>query len=185
MSKYSIALANRQRMLRIDRRRLTKLVRSVLLREQVESAEISVAIVDDRQIHAINKRFLNHDSPTDVISFLLDVNGQTANAGAAGRQQARSQLPQCTPLPLPKRSPERRASRIVRRGAGKVIGGEVVLSAETALRAATGFHTNPQHELALYLVHGLLHLCGYDDLKPNEKRLMRRREAEALKDWKL
>jgi len=36
-------------------------------------------------------------------------------------------------------------------------------------------------ELALYLVHGLLHLCGYDDLTDVERRLMRKRERAILK----
>src|SRR6516164_7619961 len=70
--KSRIAIANRQRAVRIDRRRLIRLARAVLVMEQVALAEISVAIVDDREIHRINRRFLNHDFPTDVISFLLD-----------------------------------------------------------------------------------------------------------------
>jgi probable rRNA maturation factor len=62
----------------------------------------------------------------------------------------------------------------------EVIGGEIVLSAETAWRNAGTYGVSPQDELSLYVVHGLLHLCGYDDLTPREKRIMRRREAEAL-----
>jgi probable rRNA maturation factor len=34
--------------------------------------------------------------------------------------------------------------------------------------------------LTLYLVHGVLHLCGYDDTSPSEVKLMRRRELEVL-----
>jgi probable rRNA maturation factor len=150
---YSIAIANQQRVMRIDRRRLARLARAVLSREHVARAEISVAVVDDPQIHAINRKFLNHDCPTDVISFLLD--GDDAAKGWRRR----------------------------RRGSGKSIGGEIVISAQTARRSARDFKTIPEDELELYLVHGLLHLCGYDDRTPPEKRLMRRREAEALSEW--
>jgi len=41
--------------------------------------------------------------------------------------------------------------------------GEIVISAETAKRQARAFRTSMELELRLYLVHGLLHLCGLDD----------------------
>ena len=41
--------------------------------------------------------------------------------------------------------------------------GEIVISAETAKRQARAFRTSMALELRLYLVHGLLHLCGFDD----------------------
>jgi probable rRNA maturation factor len=41
--------------------------------------------------------------------------------------------------------------------------GEIVISAETAWRKARAFRTSLEHELGLYLVHGLLHLRGFDD----------------------
>ncbi|HLJ09655.1 MAG TPA: rRNA maturation RNase YbeY [Planctomycetaceae bacterium] len=151
MAAYSISVANRQRALRIGGAGIKRLARSVLAREQVASAQLSVAIVDDRQIHAVNRRYLQHDFPTDVISFLFEERGEPN-----GR---------------------------IRRGAGKKLDGEIIISAETALRNARDHETSWQQELALYLVHGLLHLCGYDDTTPREKRLMRRREAEAMNEW--
>jgi probable rRNA maturation factor len=153
-SAFVIELSVRRRLLGVNRAGLTRLARSVLEREQVAKAEISVAIVDDAQIHAINRHFLGHDYPTDVVSFLLN-----------GEDQRRVQVPAAEPR---------------RRGAGKSIDGEIILSAETALRNAARYRVAPDRELALYLVHGLLHLCGYDDTTAPEKRVMRRREAEAL-----
>jgi len=41
--------------------------------------------------------------------------------------------------------------------------GEIFISTETAKRQARQFRTSLEHELRLYLVHGLLHLCGFDD----------------------
>ncbi len=41
--------------------------------------------------------------------------------------------------------------------------GEIVISTQTAKRQARQFGTSLAHEVRLYLVHGLLHLCGYDD----------------------
>ena len=46
---------------------------------EVDNAEISVAIVSDERIHEINRQFLNHDYPTDVITFELGTNPATDN----------------------------------------------------------------------------------------------------------
>jgi probable rRNA maturation factor len=52
--------------------------------------------------------------------------------------------------------------------------GEIFLSVETAKRQAASYRTSLRHEMRLYLVHGLLHLAGYDDRKPAERRRMER-----------
>jgi len=60
--------------------------------------------------------------------------------------------------------------------------GEIVISAETAQRQARAFRTSLEHELRLYIAHGLLHLRGYDDKTPagaaEMKRLQQRLVAE-------
>ena len=61
------------------------------------------------------------------------------------------------------------------------VAGEICVSADTA---ATYSKTNDRdfsEELTLYVVHGWLHLAGYDDLQPAKKRNMRAAEARALK----
>ncbi len=59
-------------------------------------------------------------------------------------------------------------------------GGEICVSADTADTYATR-HGHPfSRELTLYIVHGWLHLAGYDDLKPAKKRLMRAAEKRAM-----
>ena len=58
--------------------------------------------------------------------------------------------------------------------------GELVVSAERAAAIARRAGVDPQAELALYVVHGLLHLCGYDDQAPADADAMRRREGEIL-----
>ncbi len=58
--------------------------------------------------------------------------------------------------------------------------GELLVSVECALRVAAERGVSPGRELALYLVHGVLHLCGYDDHDPEERQAMRRAETEVL-----
>jgi len=58
--------------------------------------------------------------------------------------------------------------------------GEIVISAETAVRQARMFHSNLVCEIQLYLLHGLLHLAGFDDLATNQRRQMHRLQKKLL-----
>jgi probable rRNA maturation factor len=69
---FSVAIADRQTSLCIDRRRLRRAVRTVLREEGVRAAEISLAVVDDAAIRQLHRRYLGQDEPTDVLSFLLE-----------------------------------------------------------------------------------------------------------------
>jgi probable rRNA maturation factor len=60
------------------------------------------------------------------------------------------------------------------------IEGEIVISAETAARQALRFHATPAQELLRYVIHGTLHLSGYDDRRPGDRRRMRREENRVL-----
>jgi probable rRNA maturation factor len=58
--------------------------------------------------------------------------------------------------------------------------GEIFLSVEMAKRQAASYHTSFQHELRLYLVHGLLHLAGYDDREALVRRQMERTQEKIV-----
>ena len=70
--------------------------------------------------------------------------------------------------------------------AGETIGpgprqlGDVIISFTTAKTAAHDFDSTLEHELALYLAHGLLHLLGFDHQSPRDARAMQKREAFLL-----
>src|SRR5580704_5432641 len=121
-----ISIASPQEAVPIDRGRMREIVRAVLDGEDEPQAEISLAFVDDSTIHALNKRYLNHDEPTDVLSF---------------------------PLSEP---------------ASKKLAGELVIGAEVAQAQARERGHDVQVELALYVIHGLLHLCGWGDKSDSE-----------------
>jgi probable rRNA maturation factor len=65
------------------------------------------------------------------------------------------------------------------------LAGELVISAEMALATAREIGADPLEELSLYTVHGLLHLCGYDDLTEADSHRMRARENLALRRLRL
>jgi probable rRNA maturation factor len=122
----------------LDRARLVAIAQAVLAAEAILAAEISVAIVNNTTIHEINRRHLDHDCPTDVISFVLSEPGDDC------------------------------------------LSGELVVSAEMAVEMAERDGVSSFTELSLYMIHGLLHLCGHDDLTEAGAAGMRRREAEML-----
>ena len=70
-------------------------------------------------------------------------------------------------------------------GEGKgssVVAGELYVCLDDAVVQAKEFRTTWQSELVRYLVHGVLHLLGHDDLKPAGRRVMKREENRLLKE---
>jgi len=58
---------------------------------------------------------------------------------------------------------------------------DIVISTDRAIDNAGVFHTRPLFELYLYVIHGVLHILGYDDKTKKDKLLMRKREANLLR----
>ncbi|MCP4173731.1 MAG: rRNA maturation RNase YbeY [Fuerstiella sp.] len=123
--------------------------------ENVGNAVLSVSVVDNLMMHRLNREYLQHDYPTDVISFQLE---WTSGDGVAG---------------LPSRLPTGRST-------DANIEGEIVVNADFAAEMAKQCGWSTKDELTLYAVHGMLHICGYDDQTDDEKEIMRAREKAVL-----
>ncbi|MFL5340425.1 MAG: rRNA maturation RNase YbeY [Gemmataceae bacterium] len=134
-----VKIASPQEVVPLDYAKLRETARVVLEGEDIAEAQISLAFVDNATIHGLNKRFLNHDEPTDVLSFPFSARG------------------------------------------AKSLEGELVIGAEVAKVQAAERANDLSAELALYVIHGLLHLCGYDDHDDADTRRMRERERHYLK----
>lgn len=119
---------------RLLRSRAVKLLRALGLGRR----ELSIVLLDDRAIAALNARYRGQDRPTDVLSFSL----------------------------LEGENPERSGNLL----------GDVVVGLEVAARQARRAHRGLDREIAHLLIHGTLHLLGYDHQSDEEAREMRREE---------
>ena len=58
--------------------------------------------------------------------------------------------------------------------------GDVIISVDRAKRQAKNFNTSFKKEIYLYVIHGILHLLGYDDERPSSGKRMRKKEMQIL-----
>ncbi|MDD5680682.1 MAG: rRNA maturation RNase YbeY [Candidatus Omnitrophica bacterium] len=58
--------------------------------------------------------------------------------------------------------------------------GDIVISVDRAKAQAKIFGTSFRREMELYIIHGVLHLLGYDDEEPAAEKKMRKKERELL-----
>ncbi len=115
------------------------------------AAEVDVTLVDDAEIHVLNRDYRGVDRPTDVLSFALDEESEDSDE------------PELIGAPE------------------EHLYGDIIISAETALRQAQEYGHGLERELTYLAVHAMFHLLGYDHMTEEEKREMRAKEEEALR----
>lgn len=131
MSRAAIHVSVEQRRVKVPVPKVRALARRILGKDR----SVSIAFVTDAASRRINRRFLKHDYPTDVISFPL----------------------------------------------GSDLFGELVISADFARRESRERGIPVAEELLRYVAHGLLHLLGYDDRRPADRRRMWARQEREVR----
>jgi probable rRNA maturation factor len=144
----------------IDVLRWVRLARMVLDQEKVpEDAEMSVIFVDEQAMSDLHERFLGGDGPTDVLAFPMD-----DDVAPGGRQPDQGGRGPGSPTEA---------------GDPPAVIGDVVVCPQVARRnrAEQG---SVDDEVALLVVHGVLHLLNYDHAEDRDSEAMRKRERELL-----
>ena len=158
-------ILNRQRTVRVARPPLEAFLARVREQLRLNGAEITVALVSDPAIARMNETFRHKKGPTDVLSFPSD----------ALPRRARSRSREGTTSVVPKNA--------TRKGALAPEGhslGDIAISPATARRNAKKFGRTLPIELQILILHGVLHLLGYDHETDNgqmtrvENRLRRK-----------
>lgn len=136
-SAIQVEINNRQTSFPVPEPLFAGAAQAVLQGEGYQQGEIGIAVVDNGEMHRFNQRFLQHDYPTDVLTFPLDATEE-------------------------------------------FLSGEIMISAEYAAEEARTHGWKVEEEMTLYVIHGCLHLAGYDDHEELDRRRMRERERHYL-----
>ena len=133
----TLSVINKQRVHRIavpEFQKITKIVAEELL--ELELYNISVAFLNPKCMAEINMKHLEHEGPTDVITF--DYSSET------------------------------------------ILEGELLICPSVAEKHSVQHNVSLGNELARYYIHGILHLLGYNDKTPSDKKKMKQKETLIL-----
>jgi len=136
---FLLEILDEQDVFAVDLERVRTVCEAILADSKIRSGRMNVVLVDSDTIRQFNRDFLQHDYPTDTISFPIE---------------------------------DRRSEGYLE--------GEVLVCTEIAKDRAGEFGWTAEEELLLYVVHGMLHLTGFDDATPEQQALMQEKEREYL-----
>jgi len=120
-----------------EKRAFRKWISNEINESGLITGTINIIFCSDEYLLEINKKYLNHDYFTDIVTF----NYNEKN----------------------------------------IISGDLFISVDRIRENAENFETEFSNELARVLIHGILHLLGYEDYSPELKKIIHEREDEALK----
>jgi probable rRNA maturation factor len=158
-----VYIDNRQDIIEVDNsviELMNNVVKRTLAEEEVEEeVQISIILVNNEEIHKINKEFRNVDRHTDVLSFpMLDY-------------------------------PEGKVFKEVYKNfdfdesffdGEELVLGDMAISLEKTLEQSKEYEHSFEREIAYLTVHSILHLLGYDHMAEDDKKRMREREEYIL-----
>jgi len=154
--------ADEQSAVVVDVGRWRSLVLDVLADEGVRGwAELALLFVDEPTMAELNGRYMETQGPTDVLAFPLDAVDSAPSPGPGANSH----------------SPERRP---VDPSDHPLLLGDVVVCPSVAIRQASSHAGTADDEMALLVVHGVLHVLGMHHDTPDATSAMQRREREHL-----
>ena len=119
---------------------IKKFVGKVITEENKTPGDLLFIFTDDEIVRDINRKFLEHDYNTDVISFDYS--------------------------------------------SGEIVNGEIYISIDSVKRNALKYRVTISEELLRVIIHGVLHLCGYNDENKNDRGAMFERQENQLKEFR-
>jgi len=154
----TLTFANHQRTKPLNRALLKEITLATLTELNITHWDLTFYFVSAPRMAEINEAHMGHPGPTDVITF------DYSEHATRNTQHAPSITPPATRHPSP-----------------TALFGEIFICVDIAVVQAREFRTTWQSEVVRYIVHSLLHLCGYDDLNPTARREMKRQENRIVR----
>jgi probable rRNA maturation factor len=142
--KMKILIDNKQKKIKIDKRKIRSVCMTLLKHLACADKEISLCFVDDQTIQQLNNQYLYKDKPTNVLSFSL----QEGECGSINPH----------------------------------ILGDIVISVDRAKEDALKKSLSFEREIDFLIIHGLLHLLGYnhENATKEDAKAMQKKEKELL-----
>jgi rRNA maturation RNase YbeY len=138
----------------LDEATLRALIRHVLDAEGATLVHLSLVLTNHEMVRRFNESYLDHAYNTDVLSFSLRGPDPASESAQGDDSDADAD--------------------------GPVVEGEVYVDLDTAAERHEEFDTSFEQEAYRYVVHGVLHLIGYDDATETEQATMHEKEDQYL-----
>ena len=136
----------------MSRRYFEKKTQIIFKELKLLKSTLGITFVTDREIAVLKGRYLGKKKPTDVLSF--------------------GYLKDSFPFPFPF-SPSPRGRGIKGEGLG-----DIVISIDTVKKQAQELKIPMRERIVFLIIHGILHLLGYDHIKDKDWKVMKKKEAE-------
>lgn len=124
----------------VNKKNIHNLVKSLKKELHFDISSLIINFISAGQILEINKRYLNHDNTTDIITFNYS-------------------------------------------GDNLILDGEIFISVEDTVKNSKKFKVSFVNEVNRLIIHGILHLLGYEDKKKSDKLVMKRLENKLVKKY--
>lgn len=158
----TVDVANRSEVSEVDVERWARVAVETLVAEQVDGGHLDLTFIDADEMAELNRIHMGHDGPTDVLSFPLDADDERMRGDGfqSGLDGDHSDVP-------------------------PVLLGDVVICPVVAIDQAAEHCGDPETELTLLVVHGVLHILGHDHAEPIDEAVMVERETAHLQRYGL
>lgn len=123
--------------LRGEKRKTAFWIKKIIQLHHRKTGDVSVILTNKKDLLVLNKKFLQHNYHTDIITFNYNE--------------------------------------------GSFVSGDLFISIDKVNENATEFNVPVKNELMRVIIHGILHLIGFNDTTKKEKKVIRKKEDEALK----
>ena len=121
-------------------------------------AEVSLLITHDEEIREMNREHRGIDRATDVLSFpMLEFERPGDFTGI-----------------------DEEMSDVFDPESGELMLGDIVISADKVIAQAEEYGHSPKREYAFLIAHSMLHLCGYDHMEDDERKVMEQKQREIM-----
>ncbi len=121
-------------------------------------AEVGLLITQDEEIRKMNREHRGTDRATDVLSFpMMEFERPGDFTG------------------IDEEMPD-----VFEPGTGELMLGDIVISADKVMAQAGEYGHSPMREYAFLIAHSMLHLCGYDHMEEDERKVMEQKQREIM-----